>query len=307
MRNISVIAPAGKALDTVRQLLFAPFNLVKWLGLGFTAWLATLTEGLTLNFNPIPNKAFDSPAIQNTIAWMQAHLTLVISAGIVLVGVILTITLIMAWASCRGKFMFLDNVLNNRAEIQSPWHRFRRQGNSLFLFSVCFGIATLVVLATLGLLLLFVAWPDIGRHNFGINALSAILLGIFFLASYMIVVACLLAFLNDFIIPLMVVRACRVMTAWGLFLDIFKAHAGAFGLYLLFRLVLALVVSTVTLLACCFLCCTVLIPYLGTVILLPVLVFWRSYSVHFLEQFGENYRMFGTGTPQYINVQQEPE
>jgi len=69
---------------------------------------------------------------------------------------------------------------------------------------------------------------------------------------------------------------------------------------------LTLVISAVVVLACCLLCCTVLIPYVGTVILLPVLVFWRSYSVHFLEQFGGTYRLFGMGSSQYITVQQEP-
>lgn len=306
MAHISVVEPVGKALGTVRRVLFAPFNLIKWLGLGFTAWLASLTEGFAPNFNLMPNNTFDSPAGHRALTWIQAHLALVISAGIGMAIVILAVTLVMAWASCRGKFMFLDNVLNNRAEIQAPWHRFSRQGNSLFLFSICFGIAALAVLATLGLLLLFVAWPDIGRHNFGINALGAILLGVLFFMSYILVLGCLLAFLNDFIVPLMILRSCRVMTAWGLFLDLFKAHVGVFVLYLLFRLVLTLMISSVVMLACCLLCCTVLIPYVGTIILLPVFVFWRSYSVHFLEQFGGVYRLFGMGTSQYITVQQEP-
>ena len=305
-QHISVVKPVNKALGTVRQVLFAPFNLIKWLGLGFTAWLASLTEGFAPNFNLTPNNTFDSPASHKALVWMQAHLALVISAGTGMAIVILVVTLVIAWASCRGKFMFLDNVLNNRAEIQAPWHRFRRQGNSLFLFSICFGIAALAVLATLGLLLLSVAWPDIGRHNFGINALSAILLGVLFLTSYILVLGCLLAFLNDFIVPLMTLHSCRVMTAWGLFLDLFKTHVGVFVLYLLFRIVLTLVISAVVGLACCLLCCTVLIPYVGTVILLPVLVFWRSYSVHFLEQFGGAYRLFGMGSSQYITVQQEP-
>ncbi|MDO9541237.1 MAG: hypothetical protein Q7J98_02795 [Kiritimatiellia bacterium] len=306
MAHISVVEPVGKALGTVRQVLFSPFNLIKWLGLGVTAWLASLTEGFTLNFNLAPNNAFDSPAGQKALAWTQAHLALVISAGIGITIVILAVILVMTWASCRGKFMFLDNVLNNRAEIQAPWRRFRRQGNSLFLFSICFGIAVLAVLAAIGLLLLFVAWPDITRHNFGINALSAILMGVLFLISCGIVVGCLMAFLHDFVIPLMILRACRVMTAWGVFLDLFKAHAGMFMLYLLFRLVLTLVISSVVMLVCCLLCCTVLIPYIGTVILLPVIVFWRSYSVHFLEQFGGAYRLFGTGTSPFISIRQEP-
>lgn len=306
MAHISVVEPVGKALGTVRQVLFEPFNLIKWLGLGLTAWLASLTESFAPNFNLAPNNVFDSPTGHKALTWIQAHLALVISVGIGMGIVILAVTLVITWVSCRGKFMFLDNVLNNRAEIQVPWRRFSRQGNSLFLFSICFGIAALAVLATLGLLLMFVAWPDIGRHNFGINALSAILLGILFLISYGLVIGCLLAFLNDFVVPLMILRSCRVMTAWGLFLDLFKAHAGMFVLYLLFRLFLTLVISAVVMLACCLLCCTVLIPYVGTVILLPVLVFWRSYSVHFLEQFGGTYRLFGMGPSQYITVRQEP-
>ncbi|MFH1476297.1 MAG: hypothetical protein ABIH24_02230 [Verrucomicrobiota bacterium] len=306
MAHISVVEPVGKALGTVRQVLFSPFNLIKWLGLGFTAWLASLTEGYAPNFNLAPSNTFNSPAGQKALTWMQAHLALIISAGIGMAIVILAVTLVIAWTSCRGKFMFLDNVLNNRAEIQAPWRRFRSQGNSLFLFSICFGIAALAVLATISLLLLFVAWPDIGRHNFGINALSAILLGALFLMSYIFVLGCLQVFLNDFVVPLMILRACHVMTAWKVFFDLFKAHVGMFGLYLLFRFVLTLVISSVVMLTCCLLCCTVLIPYLGTVILLPLFVFWRSYSVHFLEQFGGTYRLFGMGPSQYITVRQEP-
>lgn len=306
MTHISVVEPVGKALGTVRQVLFEPFNAVYWLGLGFTAWLASLTENLVPNFNPVPTDAFGSPGGQKTLAWINAHLALVISVGIMVFIVALTVALIMTWLSCRGKFMFLDNVLNRRAEIQMPWRRFRRQGNSLFLFTICFSLATLAILATIGLLLLFVAWPDITRHNFGANALCAIILGILLITCFGVTVACLLAFLQDFVTPLMILRSCHTMTAWGLFLDIFKAHAGTFVLYLLFRFALTLVVSTVVMLACCLLCCTVLIPYVGTVILLPVHVFWRSYSVHFLEQFGGAYRLFGMGPSQYITVRQEP-
>ena len=112
MAHISVVEPVGKALGTVRQVLFAPFNLIKWLGLGFTAWLASLTEGLVPNSNLAPLNAFDVPTGHKALAWMQAHLTLVISLGIGLATVILAVTLVMAWVSCRGKFMFLDNVLN---------------------------------------------------------------------------------------------------------------------------------------------------------------------------------------------------
>ena len=35
-----------------------------------------------------------------------------------------------------------------------------------------------------------------------------------------------------------------------------------------------------------------MVPYLGTVLLLPVLVFQRAYSLHFLAQFGPAYDVF---------------
>ncbi len=35
------------------------------------------------------------------------------------------------------------------------------------------------------------------------------------------------------------------------------------------------------------------VPYLGTVVALPLYVFDRCYSVYFLEQFGPEYRIFG--------------
>ena len=57
-----------------------------------------------------------------------------------------------------------------------------------------------------------------------------------------------------------------------------------------------------TLFICCLLCCTVLIPYVGTVILLPIYVFWRSYSVHFLGQFNDNLKMFEGGQTAYITL-----
>ncbi|MBI2442107.1 MAG: hypothetical protein HYV35_12145 [Lentisphaerae bacterium] len=309
MTTISVVDPVNKALGTVRQTLFAPFNLVKWLGLGFTAWLATLTEGFMPNFNFnldfLPDEVFESSTGRGIIYWIQDHLALVISVGIVLGIMLLAVGLVISWLNCRGKFMFLDNVLNNRAEIRSPWQMFRRQGNALFLFSICFGVAMLAILVIFGLLFFMIAWPDIVRHNFGFNAIGAIVLGGLFLISYCLISVGLLALLNDFIVPLMLLRECRVMTAWAELFELFKAQAGRFVLYLLFRFVLALVISAVAIAACCLLCCTVLIPYVGTVILLPIHVFWRSYSSHFLEQFGDAYRLFGPGPLQFVGAGQE--
>ncbi len=69
-----------------------------------------------------------------------------------------------------------------------------------------------------------------------------------------------------------------------------------FVLYLLFRIVVAIaiavIVIVVVLATCCLAGCLLLLPYLGTVFLLPILVFERAYSLYYLAQFGPEYDVF---------------
>jgi len=54
------------------------------------------------------------------------------------------------------------------------------------------------------------------------------------------------------------------------------------------------------LVTCCIAGCLFALPYLGTVFLLPILVFERAYSLHYLAQFGPDYDVFAppaTGVP----------
>ena len=53
----------------------------------------------------------------------------------------------------------------------------------------------------------------------------------------------------------------------------------------------------VVLVTCCCAGCLMALPYLGTVLLLPVLVFKRSYSLYFLAQFGPEYDVFPPPPP----------
>jgi len=48
----------------------------------------------------------------------------------------------------------------------------------------------------------------------------------------------------------------------------------------------------VSLVALCLTCCLAAISYVGTVILLPLLVFVRCYSLYFIEQFGPHWLIF---------------
>ena len=70
-------------------------------------------------------------------------------------------------------------------------------------------------------------------------------------------------------------------------------------LYLLFQIVIAMAIGTIIAIGCCIGCCLccvsvlLFVPYIGTVILLPLLVFKRSYSLYYLRQFGPGFDVFG--------------
>jgi hypothetical protein len=81
------------------------------------------------------------------------------------------------------------------------------------------------------------------------------------------------------------------------------AHPGEILLYCLFWIVLALATVVVTCLATCATCCIAAIPYVGTVILLPIFVLLRSFSLLFLRQFGPAYDVWaGFVPPEFVPV-----
>jgi hypothetical protein len=66
---------------------------------------------------------------------------------------------------------------------------------------------------------------------------------------------------------------------------------GSFILFYLMKIVLGIAITIIGMMAVCLTCCMAAIPYLGTVILLPLIVFARCYPLCFLEQFGPQWRI----------------
>jgi hypothetical protein len=84
--------------------------------------------------------------------------------------------------------------------------------------------------------------------------------------------------------------------AWNRFLSI---HWAYFGYFLLYAIIVALLwlgifvaIIMLGLMTCCCGFIILAIPYLGTVILLPIYYIFRAYSVEFLAQFGDDFNVF---------------
>jgi hypothetical protein len=55
---------------------------------------------------------------------------------------------------------------------------------------------------------------------------------------------------------------------------------------------IGIIVLLAILATCCIAGCLMLLPFIGTVLLLPVLVFKRAYSLYYLAQYGSQYDVF---------------
>jgi hypothetical protein len=206
---------------------------------------------------------------------------------------------VLTWLSSRGSFLFLNGVATNQTEVAIPWNEFVREGNSLFRFRLVLGLVGCVLTTAL-----VVGAVLMQALSFGPNAGSA------WLAFGLLLTPALLCALGlwligslteDFVVPIQYLRRCGCRTAWCLLLGHMSRFPTAFLLYLLIQiplsLVTALVVFVFAVITCCG-CCLLFVPYLSTVILLPVFVLHRAYPLHFLAQLGPEWNAFGSTNSQ---------
>ncbi len=304
-REINVVEPVSPAFERVKLMLFQPFDLGKWFVIGFCAWLAGLGEagsgsGFGGNSNLGNHSGQSGTDIRHNLNqakdWLVNNLDWLVPLAAFLVVVLLGLWLLCLWLNSRGKFMFLHCVALNRAEVTEPWNQFHPEANSLFGFRLGLGFACMILtLPLLGLIavpvlkMIYRGEPDVG----GIVTAAGLALA-FFLA--VMVFAIIKKTMVDFIVPIMFLRRSKCLAAWKEFYRLLSGHFWQFVLYFLFQIVLGMAIGTlivmVVLVTCCCAGCLMALPFLGTVLLLPVLIFKRAYPLYFLAQFGPEYDVF---------------
>ena len=312
---IDIGQPIEQSWNRTELHLFRPFHASTWFALGFTAWLASFLNGgagggsfqvpSNISINPILDEAgkkiregISSPwnaLCTQALGWgLPAWLGIL--AGLFLLAALLY--LLFTWLGCRGRFMFLDNVLHNRAEVVRPWHEFRPQGNSLFQLHAGIGIAALSVFFLLLAGALVSCWPDIVARKMRsfYTYIPWILVFVGFFLGWL-PVAIGLFFLKDFGVPLMYRRRCSAWEACLLLSRLGRERCADFLLYLVVRIVLAIVLVFTAFIASCLTCCLGFIPYLGTVITLPLWVFRQSFVLDCLAQISPEDQLWPPAAP----------
>ncbi|CAN5605527.1 hypothetical protein BH20VER3_BH20VER3_01650 [soil metagenome] len=284
-RPIEIFRPFGEAFELTSKILFRPFDLKKWFVIGFAAFLATFFSGGSFAYQ----RRFGGQEWN----WKSQHhgppFSLhdvppwVIPLAIVGFLLVCAIIVLLAWLNARGRFIFTDCIVRNRAAIAEPWREFRSEGNRLFVFQIALTFCNMIVFG--GLMVLFLLGWYWNRH------LVPLPLIIFSGVAYCLVLLVSLLIFR-FMTPVMYRQRCGAISAfrqvWGLLL----ARPGVFILFGLFYLLLFVAAAMVGCLAACVTCCLAALPYIGTVILLPVVMFLFAYPLCFLRQFGDPYDVF---------------
>lgn len=294
---IEYIAPTKRAFERMKDILFRPFDFQKWFILGFSAWLASLGEsggssgGSGSDFESDDESASD--IIGETVNWIEENLILVMTIGIIIVLIIVAISVIVLWVQSRGKFMFLDNVIHDRTRISEPWKEFKDIANSLFRWKLVYGLIVAFAILSMAGWGFYLCWPMVKAEAFDMEVLPwLVTIGVIF-TILITVLSYISTLLENFVIPLMHRDGLPTTVAWRKLLPLHREQAGAFVLFFLWMIVLGiltgLAVLALILATCCIAVIPLIIPYLGTVMMLPLYVFLRQVGPEFLKQFGEEF------------------
>lgn len=297
--TILFMEPLSRAWKRMKLALFRPFDIHKWFVIGFNAFLAGLMDaakgsgGSRIQKSASFGEFIHFPRTART--WLMNHpgwAIAILFAAVVGIAVVVVLT----WVSSRGVFMFLDSVVHNRVEIAKPWREYAKEGNSLFIWRLLFGLITIVVFAGLASYF-FIHGAALYDGGFGRAVPIAFIVGLGLLVlAFFLVCGYIILFLKDFVAALMYKNRISASEAWKVFLRLlgkYPFHFIGYGiLVFLLMLVFVFVVIVAGLITCCIGWLLLVIPYIGTVVTLPFWYTLRAFSLEFLAQFGPEYNVF---------------
>lgn len=283
-RRIEIFKPFGEAFDLMQTILFRPFDFKKWLVIGFAAFLSGHFGGGGFNFpsqwgrHPARTQTFNPPNFEEWKPWL---LILIVTAVVVVIALVV----VLAWLKARGNFIFTDCIVHNRGAIAAPWREYRKEGNSYFLFTLAVMCGAIIVFGLFFAVIAGFGFLTRGHQTTGVPAM--VLLALVFLCW---IAFCIIFNVVMYFTPFVMYRERSLaMAAFREVLNLIASNPGPFILFCLFGFVLLLATIVIGIMATCATCCLAALPYVGSVILLPVSVCLRAFGLCFLRQFGPDY------------------
>jgi hypothetical protein len=296
--NVSYVEPLRLSVARMIRMLFRPARAGFWFTLGFAAFLSEyLSWGMGRGRmgghgrgDHVPDE-ISAGAFARIVDFL---LNPVVTAVVISIAICALVAYVLVtWISSRGRFIFLDNVARERAAIVEPWRRYRRIGNSLFVWRLFFNTIVLMIVGAIAFPFLAAIAALIHAHSFHPSDLLILLPLPLMLLPVGLVAGYVHLYRTSFVEPIMYRDDVGVLAAWGRFIALFGRRPLPFLVYGVYALVLLAVAVAVifafglgTLTIGWFL---MALPYIGSVVLLPLEVVARALGPEFLAQFGPEY------------------
>ncbi|MBI5168193.1 MAG: hypothetical protein HZA61_01770 [Candidatus Eisenbacteria bacterium] len=309
--TISYTEPLQHSYARMKAVLFrSPFPIESWFVMGFGAWLADILSSNNgsagSQWKTTKGEMADAASRAGDFLANPTMVALVL-AGLLMIGILL---LVLSWVSARSKFVFLENVVHGRAAFLDPWRRNGRLGNSLFLWNAMISFAWLLPIGFVLVPMRYAIVSYLSGHGWTHVLIGPLALGIALALVCGLAIFVVCALTEDFVVPLMWRYDEGAWAAWARFRPLLFAHFGDFVAYLLFSVLIAILAGIGLLLAGLLTCCVgivlMVIPYLGTVVTLPVHFVFRAFGPMFLRQYGPEWDVWGPRTAQDTDSRSTP-
>ncbi len=248
---ISAIDAIAPAIEHTKQQLFMPFRIGQWTKLAFVGMLAGELgwSGVNRsNFNfprhpaaaPAPHIAFPDSLGPDTALLIAFALAAVIAA--------LAIGIILMYVSSVMRFVLFDSIILKECLIRAGWSRRLGPGWRYFVWKLSYlALILAAICILLGLPAAFVfasGWyKEPKEHMLPFIFAGGIIFVVLF--AFFVITAVVFVLTKDFVIPQMALEGITATEGWRRFWPMMKADMGAYGAYIVMKIVLAIVAGVI--------------------------------------------------------------
>lgn len=225
-----MIAPA---LSHTQQQLLKPFRLGQWTRLALVGLLAGELGSGGCNFRQglQAGKPHIDPAI------LGGLIAILLVAGLVL-------GLLLMYIGSVMRFILFDSVLMKECHIRQGWRRRQDAGLKYFWFKLAYGLASFFVFVVLigvpAAIAFALGWFKAPREHLAPLILGGILL-VLLIVLLAIFSGVILVLTKDFVVPQMALEGIGAVEAWRRLWRMLQAERGEYFVYIVIKIVLAIV------------------------------------------------------------------
>jgi len=308
----------GPAWETMKRILFRPFNAGTWFSFGFIFFLQSCMEGgggggngLRLPGNSGGGSHGNDGDTGNNLLGVMHDMTnaLGLSRGsgdlpetgviviILAIACVIAIPLVivMMWLGTRGQMMAIRSVAGGQAGIGEQWNATRDAGSMLFKWNMAMTGISLVLFAPLvvigGLSIL-----PVMRDGARIESVLPVMLGIGAVALlFMLPFFVMGAMARNFVAPIMLKHGVGARDGWKRFWAVGRNHIGSIVFFYVMRVLVSIGAGIVGVVASLLTCCLGFLPVLHQTLMAPYYVFERAWVLEVLASMSPDFDLRTTG------------